>query len=232
MKRFWKEASVAEAEDGWTVLLDQRPVRTPMQRPLVVPLPVMAQEIAAEWEAQVEKIDPRSMPMTRVAATCLDRVAPEQPEVTRMIAAYGETDLLCYRADYPAALIERQQAGWDPVLDWAADRFGARLNVGAGVMHIPQPPGAIEALRAGLGAPSAWEMTGLAEMTTISGSLVLALAVWDGWLEGPDAWTRAQIDEQWNIDQWGEDHEAAALSAKREADFLLAARTIAILQGR
>ena len=232
MKRFWKETSFELHPDGgWQVLLDGRPVRTPAKNAIAVPVQSMAEEIAAEWDAQTEEVDPRTMPMTRMAATCLDRVAPEMPAVAEMIAAYGETDLLCYRADTPAELISRQEIGWDPLLDWAAERFGARLNTGAGVMHIPQPPGAVRALSDCVQSETAWTLTALSELTTISGSLVLGLAVRWGWLGPEEGWALSRIDEQWNIDQWGEDEEAAELAARRRADFLLAARTIALIEG-
>ena len=230
MKRFWKAAFAEPAEDGWAILLDGRPVRTPARNAVVVPVQSLADEIAAEWDAQAEDVDPRTMPMTRMAATCLDRVAPERAVVAQMIAAYGETDLLCYRAETPAELVSRQEIGWDPVLAWVAEEHGARLRTGAGVMHIPQPEAALSALAAKVEIETAWPLTGLAELTTLSGSLVLGLAVRHGWLGADEAWALSRIDEQWNIDQWGADEDAAALSAKKYADFALAARTIAMIE--
>lgn len=229
VKRFWTAARVARAEDGWMVLLDQHPVRTPARRQVAVPLRAMADEIAAEWDAQDGEVDPLSMPMTRAAATCLDRVAPEAAAVAKTIAAYGETDLLCYRADAPAALVARQQAQWDPMLDWAATTLGAQLNSGPGVMHIAQPPSAIEALSREVRKLDPWALTALAELTTLSGSLVLALAVRHGALTDDEAWELSRLDEQWNIEQWGEDHEAAQLTARRAAEFAHAARLLGLL---
>lgn len=229
MKRFWKETSVDEGPDGFTVLLDGKPVKTPARQSCAVPFRSIADEIAKEWDAQEDVVSPLSMPMTRMAATCLDRVAPEMTAVQQMVAAYGGTDLLCYRADYPEALIVRQAEGWDPVLDWAADRFGARLNVGSGVMHIAQPPAAEAALARRVQEIDAWALTGLSELVTISGSLVLGLAVLDQHLDPETAWDLSRIDEQWNIDEWGEDHEAALLAAKRQADFAQASRVLSIL---
>ncbi|MFK7941332.1 MAG: ATP12 family chaperone protein [Paracoccaceae bacterium] len=230
MKRFWKQAIVEEGGDGWSVLLDGRPVRTPARNAVTVPVQTIAEEIATEWDAQGEDVDPRSMPMTRMAATCLDRVAPEMAAVAEMIAAYGETDLLCYRADAPAELVERQVTGWNPVLDWASDCYGARLNTGAGVMHIPQPPSAVSALRNAVLTERAWSLTALSELTTISGSLVLGLAVRHGWLGAEKGWSLSRIDEDWNIELWGDDQELAQLTAKRQADFMLAARTVMLLE--
>lgn len=230
MKRFWKETRAEEVEGGWGITLDARPVRTPARHAVVVPVRAIADEIASEWDAQEGKVDPRTMPMTRMAATCLDRVAPEMTTVADSVAAYGETDLLCYRADGPAELVQRQEIGWNPALDWVAERYGARLNVGAGVMHIPQPPSACASLRNAVTAEGAWGLTSLSELTTLSGSLVLGLAVRHGWLGAEEAWALSRIDEQWNIEQWGDDEVAAAQSAKRYADFMLAARTIALIE--
>lgn len=229
MKRFWKDVSVEESADGFAILLDGKPVKTPARRSCSVPVRAMADEIAAEWDAQEELVSPLKMPMTRVAATCLDRVAPELTAVQEMIIAYGGTDLLCYRATHPVELIARQTAGWDPVLAWAADAFGAQLNTGSGVMHIAQPPAAEDALGRQVREVDAWRLTGLSELVTISGSLVLGLAVLKKRLRPDEAWHLSRIDEQWNIDEWGEDFEAVELAAKREADFMQAARVLEML---
>lgn len=231
VKRFWKNVTVVEDEPGFAVLLDGKPVKTPARNTCSVPVRAMADEIAAEWEAQEDVVSPLTMPMTRVAATCLDRVAPEMAAVQDMIIAYGGTDLLCYRADYPVELIAKQADGWDPVLAWAADDLGAQLNVGAGVMHISQPPGAEEALARHVREADSWALTCLSELVTISGSLVLGLAVLKERIAAKEAWHLSRIDEQWNIDEWGEDFEAAELAAKREADFMQAARVLGMLGG-
>ena len=229
MKRFWTEAKTASAGDGWTVLLDGRPVRTPAKRQVIVPVSKMAEAIAREWDAQDETIQPLSMPMTRAAATCLDRVTPEAKAVAVNIASYGETDLLCYRAEAPVALVDRQAHGWDPVLTWAREALGAQLTVGTGVMHIAQSSEAVEALSREVSGLDPWRLTCLAELTTISGSLVLGLAVRHGRLDASEAWRLSRVDEDWNIEQWGEDHDAAEQAAKREADFLHAAHVLELL---
>lgn len=229
MKRFWKEARTEQVENGWLIRLDGRPVRTPARRLCIVPVAGMADGIAAEWNAQGPRVDPFSMPLTRAASTCLDRVMPEIETVWRNIAAYGGTDLLCYHAPGPAELIRRQEEGWDPLLDWAADRLGARLVVGEGVMHIAQPEDAIERLATHVRTFDAWELTGLSELTTLSGSLIIALAILHGHLLPEDGWALSRLDEQWNIDQWGEDAEASLQAARREADFLAAARQLRLL---
>jgi chaperone required for assembly of F1-ATPase len=229
MKRFWEEAHSERVEGGWLIRLDARPVRTPARRLCVVPLAAMADGIAAEWNAQGDRIDPLSMPLTRAASTCLDRVMPELDAVRRNVAAYGGTDLVCYRAPEPPELVARQARGWDPVLDWAAGALGARLVVGEGVMHVAQPPEAVARLGAEVEALDAWELTALAELTTLTGSLVLALAVCHGRLEPAEAWALSRIDEQWNIEQWGEDAEAAEHAARRESDFLAGAELLRLL---
>lgn len=229
MKRFWKEARVDHVEGGWLVRLDERPVRTPARRLCVVPVAGMAEGIAAEWNAQNDRIDPLSMPLTRAASTCLDRVIPELDSVRRTVAGYGGTDLLCYRAPEPAELAERQTRDWDPLLDWAREAFGAQLAIGEGVMHVAQPPETVERLADEVRALDPWELTAVTELTTLSGSLVIALAVLHGRVAADEAWMLSRIDEQWNIEQWGEDAEAALQTARRKADFLAAARLLRLL---
>lgn len=231
MKRFWKEVTVAEDADGFAIFLDGKTVKTPARNTCRVPTRAIADEIAMEWEAQEEVVSPLQMPMTRVAATCLDRVAPEMAAVQEMISAYGGTDLLCYRATHPAGLVARQAEGWDPILSWAAASIGAQLKIGSGVMHIAQPSAAEEVLAECVRAVDAWNLTCLSELVTISGSLVLGLSVLERHLDPDLAWDLSRIDEQWNIDEWGEDFEAAELAAKRQADFMQAAKVLAMLNG-
>ncbi|HRK43181.1 MAG TPA: ATP12 family chaperone protein, partial [Gemmobacter sp.] len=147
-KRFWKAATPAPVEGGFTVTLDGRPVKTPAKTLLVLPTEAMARLIAAEWDAQAEMVAPETMPATRAANSALDKVQAQFAEVAEMLAEYGGTDLLCYRAEGPEALVARQAAGWDPLLDWARDRYQAPLVATAGVMFIAQPPGSLAALRA------------------------------------------------------------------------------------
>lgn len=229
MKRFWKTVTTEETPDGWRVLLDGRPVSTPARRPCVVPLAEMAAAIAEEWAAQKDQVRPQDMPMTRTAATCLDRVEPQELAIRETLATYGETDLLCYRATHPDALIHRQQEAWDPVLDWAADKFDAPLVRGAGVMHISQPARSVANLANALAACTPWQLTAMADLIQMSGSLVLALGVLHKYMEADQAWALSRIDDQWNIDEWGEDAEAAADAAKRMADFKHAARVLKML---
>ncbi|MDU8912225.1 ATP12 family chaperone protein [Aestuariicoccus sp. MJ-SS9] len=217
-KRFWKTAEVAPAEGGWTVTLDTRPVRTPAKSALVVPTRALAQAVAAEWAAQDKVIDPLSMPYTRSANAAIDKVAVQQPEVADMLAAYGDSDLLCYRADSPEELVSRQAAAWDPLLDWAAQDLGARLEPRTGIMHTPQDPDALARLSGQVHALTAFELAGFHDLVAISGSLILGFAVARKRLSAEAAWDISRIDEHWQEEQWGEDDEAKTMAAhKREA---------------
>lgn len=221
-KRFWTETAVEETPGGFTVRLDGRPVKTPAKTLLVVPTRAMAERIAAEWDAQQGKIDPRSMPWTRSANAALDKVAVQFDEVAGLLAAYGATDLLCYRAESPAELVLRQSEGWDPLLDWAATALGAALRTTVGVMHVAQPAESLERLSARVHGMTAFQLTGFHDLVAISGSLVLALAVTDGRLEAEEAWLLSRLDEHWQAEVWGRDEEAEALEAVRHEGFLQA----------
>lgn len=227
-KRFWKQATAVETEGGFTVQLDGRPVKTPAKTLLVVPTLALAQAIAAEWEAQTGEVRPETMPFTRSANSSLDKIIPQFEEVAAMLAAYGGTDLLCYRATGPEALVARQAAAWDPLLDWAARELDAPLKATAGVMHIAQDPAALESLHRRVAAFSPFQLAAFHDLVAISGSLVLGFAVTQGRLDAEAAWALSRIDEAWQIEQWGEDEEAAAAEAVRHADFLQAARFYAL----
>ncbi len=210
MKRFYKNADAAEHLGGYGVFLDGRPVRTPAKRDMVLPGVALAKAIAEEWEAQAEKVDPATMPMMRLAATAMDRVSPQRAHVVGEIAAYGGSDLLCYRAEYPEALIMRQAACWDPLLSWCAERFGARLAVTTGIVHIPQDEQALAALRDAVAACDDFTLSALHTLVGVSGSLVIGLAVLHGRLKAREAFSVSQIDEDFQREQWGEDKEAMA----------------------
>ncbi|MBZ4021147.1 ATPase [Rhodobacter sp. TJ_12] len=223
-KRFWKEATVEEAEGGFTVKLDGRGVKTPAKAALTVPTRAMAESIAAEWQAQGEKVDPTTMPVTRSANAALDKVAAQKDEVTELIAAYGETDLLCYRAEQPEALVARQCAAWDRWLDWAEERYAARLKVTPGIVPVLQPAPALVALGKRVEACDIWELAALHDLVGLTGSLVLGLAVAEGALAADAAWDLSRVDEDWQIAQWGEDEEAAELAALKKQALLHAER--------
>lgn len=218
-KRFWTEVRVEQQGDGFAVLLDGRGVKTPAKTSLIVPSEALAQAIAKEWDAQDDKIVPETMPMTRSANAALDKVTPQFNEVASLLAAYGETDLLCYRAASPSELIERQAKAWDPILDWAAEKFEARLNIGQGVMYVEQDPHAIDALTKQVISMTPFELTGFHDLVGMSGSLVLALSVIHGVTAVGDAWELSRLDETWQIEQWGNDEEASKISAQKCISF-------------
>jgi chaperone required for assembly of F1-ATPase len=229
MKRFYKEAAVLPEAGGLAVLLDGRPVKTPARHFLRVPTEELAEAIAAEWNAQGEDIDPRSMPLTGLANAAIDRVEPDAAEFARGIALYGESDLLCYRSEGPQVLVRRQAAAWDPLLEWARKRYDIGFEVTAGVMHKPQPVQTVERLADAVAARDAFRLAALQPLTTISGSLVIALALAEGEIGLDTAWTAATLDEAWQAEQWGEDELATQALKARRRDFEAAYRFLTLL---
>ncbi len=227
-KRFWQAAVAEPCADGFTVRLDGRAVKTPAKAALVVPTLEMAQAIAAEWDAQTGEVRPDTMPVTRAANSAIDKIVPQRAEVVAIVAAYGGSDLLCYRATGPEPLIARQAAGWDPLLGWAADVLGAELRVTSGVIPVPQPEAAVAALHDRVAAQSEFRLAALHDLVAISGSLVLGLAVTEGRLSADEAWALSRIDEAWQIEQWGEDEDAAAMEAHKRTAFHAASRFYAL----
>ena len=223
-KRFWKEAQVLPAVGGFAVHLDGRPVKTPAKAALILPNRAMAEAVAAEWNAQDGVLDPETMPCTRAANSALDKLSVQRAEVAAMLAAYGGSDLLCYRATRPQPLIERQAAAWTPLLDWAAAEFGAPLVVTPGVMPTAQPEDSLARLAAQVDALDPFRLAAFHDLVAISGSLVLALAVIRGRIGAEEAWAIARLDETWQIEQWGEDEAEAKAEAYRRAAFLQADR--------
>ena len=222
-KRFWKEARVAEVDGGWTVTLDGRKVRTPAKADFVVPTRALAESCAAEWAAQDELVRPDTMPHTRTANSAIDKVRAQHGEVAALVAAYGETDLTCYRAEGPDELVARQAAAWDPLIGWAETALGARLVPVAGVMHQAQASEALARLAEATVALDAFELAAFHDLVALSGSLVIGFAAARG-ARAPEAlWEDSRIDESWQAEQWGDDDEALARRAKRHEEFTLAA---------
>ena len=229
MKRFWKDVSVSQEGEGWGVRLDGRPVKTPARAALAVPTQALAQAIADEWRDTGETIDPRAMPLTGLANAAIDRIAPDTASFARGLAVYGESDLLCYRAEGPAPLVSRQAQSWDPILAWAQQYYDAVFELASGITHMPQPPESIARLNAAVAARDPFALAGLSPLVTISGSLLVALALAEGAISLDTAWAAATLDEQWQAEHWGEDEEAAAALANRRRDFEAAARFLALL---
>ncbi|MDJ1006754.1 MAG: ATP12 family protein [Paracoccaceae bacterium] len=227
-RRFWSAVRVGQEAAGWAVLLDERPIKTPGRASLLSPTEALAAAVAAEWEAQTEEIRPETMPFTRALNSAIDKVAPDPGPVADMLAGYAETDLLCYRATHPEELIERQDAAWDPYLDWAAEAYGARLEPVFGVMPAAQDAAALDLLRRAVHRLDPHALTALHEVVTLTGSLVLGLAGLEGRVEPGDLWRDARIDELWQAEQWGADAEAEAAAAAREAAVKQALRFYAL----
>lgn len=219
-KRFWTEATVEEADGGFRVMLDGRGVSTPGKLPLTMPTRAMAEAVAVEWDAQEGEIKPLTMPHTRSANSAIERVTPQYADVAGMLVGYADTDLLCYRADKPDELTRRQADAWDPLLDWAAATLGARLETRIGVMWIGQSADAMEVFAETLAKVGPFPMTALHDLVTLSGSLVLGLAVSRGHISAKEAWRISRIDEAWQIEEWGADEEAAEVAAIKEAQLL------------
>ncbi|KQM62464.1 MULTISPECIES: ATP12 family chaperone protein [unclassified Sphingomonas] len=226
MKRFWQDVAVT-AEGG--IALDGRPVRTPGRLALVAPFPALAEGIAAEWRAVGEDVDPRAMPLTGLANAAIERIAPDAPTFAGGIAVYGGSDLLCYRAE-PGPLAERQAAAWDPVLEWARDRHGVDFVVTGGVMPVEQPPRTLARLREAVVALSPWELAPLSPIVSLTGSLLLGLAIVERAIDADSAWAAAHVDEDWQAEQWGEDSLAAETRAAHAADYRAAVRFLDLIR--
>lgn len=229
IKRFYKQACFAESAAGYAITLDGKPVKTPAGKPLEVPARALAEAIAAEWEGQGAEVRPNSMPLTQLASTALDRVGPERAAIIEQMVGYAGTDLLCYRADYPPDLVLRQTRGWQPLLDWAGSELGANLDVTEGVIAIEQPPAALAALEARLSGCDVWKLTAVQSATAAAGSLVLALALTEGRLTGTETFELSQLDETFQIEQWGEDAEATQRRAILKRDIAAAERLLALV---
>lgn len=231
-KRFWKSASAQAAEQGYGVFLDGRPVRTPAKAVLNVPSLAIAERIAREFDSQGERIDPRTMPFTRTANAAIDKVSIQHADVADMLAAYGDSDLLCYRADAPDGLVARQAAEWDPLLEWAAQTLGARLEARVGVMHVPQDTEALANLRRRVHELTEFEMAAFHDLVAISGSLIIGFAARAGARNIHDLWAISRVDEIWQQEQWGEDEEAKELAEHKNAAFLHANEFLRLLSAQ
>lgn len=218
-KRFYKVVSVDEREGRFQVLLDGRPVKTPGKLALALPDREFAEAVASEWDAQVERINPDVMHLTRIANSGIEAVPPKREAVADEIAKYAGADLLVYRAESPQGLADMQSENWDPVLRWAESALGARFTLAGGIMHVAQPEESLSIVRGEVGRHDPLGLAALHTVTSISGSVLLALAVSGRAVEPEAAWTAACVDEDWNIRQWGEDAEATRLRARKRDEF-------------
>ena len=231
MKRFWKTADVKEETGGWAVLLDGKPVRTPLRTPLIVQSELLARAIAGEWNSIENDIDPRAMPLTGLANAAIDRGRPDPAGFAAALAKYAQGDLVCYRAERPRELVSRQQQSWDPLLTWARRRFDVDFRTTEGLLHVDQPQATVERLSHAVSALDEFRLAALSPLVTIGGSLVAALAVLEAEISAESAWNAVTVDERWQLEQWGADSEAEQRLENSRRDFLAAARFLELLSG-
>lgn len=227
-RRFYANAIAGPVDGGFGVLLDGRAARTPAKRLLSVASLELAAALAGEWAAQATTIDPATMPLTRIAIAAVDGVTGNEYAVAEDIVAFAGSDLVCYRAAGPSGLVALQSMHWDPVVAWSERRLGARMRLAEGVMHVAQDAAALDAVRRHLAGRSALCLAALHVMTTLTGSALIALAHADGALDTAAAWAAAHVDEDWQIRQWGEDHEARLRRERRFLDMQAASRITAL----
>ena len=227
-KRFWKEVQVVSENGGFAIHLDARPTRTPARAPLVLPTMALAEVVAQEWRDVADEINPALMPVTRIVNTALDAVAGRRLDVADDCARYAGSDLLFYRAESPERLVERQSRHWDPVLAWARETHGWRFVLAAGVIHCDQPRETLDAVRDYLhGLDDVMRLSAVHVVTTLTGSVLLAIALSEGAF-GPTAiWHAAHVDEDVQMEFWGQDAEALERRGRREIEFRAAATVLA-----
>lgn len=230
MKRFWRKAEIVEADDGFGIALDGRRVKTPARADRLIPTKPLAEAIAAEWNECGDDVDPRAMPLTGLANAAIDRIAPDKENYAAGIASYGESDLVCYRAEGPETLVRWQSESWDALLAWARRRYDVDFNCQTGIMHVPQPEETVRKLAHAVAALDAFQLAGLSPLVTIGGSLVAGLAVLEDMMPAETAWDAGSLDDRWQLEQWGDDPEARAALDARRRDFLAAARFLELLR--
>ena len=224
-KRFWTDVAIVDRG----IRLDGRALKTPARAELLLPSDALAAAVAEEWRAVEGAIDPRAMPLTGLANAAIDRVAPDVAAFVAGLARYAQADLLCYRAAHPTELIAKQAEVWDPPLDWARSRYDIDFVVTAGIVHVAQPAATVARLEAAVAARDAFHLAALSPLVTLSGSLVLTLALAEGAMTEQQAWDAAELDELWQAEHWGEDSLATTMRDDKRRDFRAAARFLALL---
>jgi chaperone required for assembly of F1-ATPase len=228
VRRGYSEVRVAATDDGFGVKLDDKALKTPAGTPIVVPTRALAAAIAEEWSNQGDRLRLDALPLTRIASTALDRVSARRAELRRELAAYGETELVCHHAERPPELVARQRAAWQPLVDWLADRFDARLETTQGILAREQPRASIAALARALESYDDWRLAALSVAVGAAGSLAIGLALIEKRLDPRQAFEAAELDASYQIEAWGEYHEATRRRAEIRADLESAARFIAL----
>jgi chaperone required for assembly of F1-ATPase len=229
MKRFYTSASIVDDAAGFGISLDARPLRTPARVPLMLPTRALAEGVAAEWNAQTDSINPRSMPLTGLSNAAIDRVAPQPQAFADTLARFAENELLAYRADHPPALVSRQVSEWDPWLAWARARYDIDFVIVTGIIHRPQPAATLDRITAAYRALDAFQLAALNPVVTISGSGIVGLAVAEAQMDAPTAWAIGHLDELWQAEQWGKDPLAEAAQKERQDDLEAAVRFLRLL---
>ena len=230
-KRFWKNVHVVSSEAGYFIKLDDKILKTPAKRQMMLPTEALAKKVASEWDEQVEEIDLTTMPFTKSANAALDKVSEQYEEVSSLLSEYGETDLLYYRADSPPEIQKRQKTEWDPIINWAENTFKVQRNCGTGIVYIPQNEKLFSETRKKINNLSIFELTAFYEMVSITGSLILGLAIINGRLSAEEAYQLSRIDEQWQLEQWGEDEEAQVASNLKNVAILHSEEFFALSDG-
>jgi chaperone required for assembly of F1-ATPase len=229
VRRFWKQVEVIGADGGFGIAIDGKPINTPGRFDFAMPTDALAEAIAAEWRSCGETIDPRVMPLTGLANAAIERVAADPQAFAAGLARYSESDLLCYRAEGPAALVARQAESWDALLAWARRRYDVDFETCLGVMHVAQPEETVRKLGHAVAALDDFQLAGLSPLVTIGGSLVAALAVLEEMMPAEDVWEAVSLDDRWQLEQWGDDPEARAALDARRRDFMAGAHFLELL---
>jgi chaperone required for assembly of F1-ATPase len=230
VKRFWKDAAAVPSEGGYGVTLDGRPVRTPARALLTLPNAALADAVAAEWREAGETVDPRAMPLTGLANAAIDRIAPDPQAFADGLARYAASDLLCYRAEGPSALVAREAERWNPLLQWARRRYDVDFTVTSGVAPVDQSPDTLVRLGQAVAVLNPFELAALSPLVTVGGSLVAGLALLEQAFDADTIWAAISLDESWQLETWGSDAEAEKALAGREADFRAGVRLLSLLR--
>jgi chaperone required for assembly of F1-ATPase len=227
-KRFYKLVEV-KGDESFAILLDGRPLKTPLKRNLILPSAPLAEAIADEWAAQGERIDPDQMLITKLANTAIDRVAGDEQRIIEELVDYARSDLVCYRAAEPESLVTRQKLFWDPILTWAEETLDTRFFAIQGIVHKPQPRHSLDVVARYLRQFDAMRLCALHNLTTLTGSALIALSIESGFLKPERAWLSAHVDEDWQIGRWGRDEEAAERRARRRQEFEAAVKFLGLV---
>ena len=215
-KRFYKTVAVT---DQLGIALDGRNVKTPLKATLVMPTRVLAEAVAAEWDAQADVINPHAMPLTKLANTAIDRAISEKSRIAAEILSFASSDMVCYRAESPAGLVQRQTAHWDPIIAWAKADLNVEFTTVSTITHKRQSPAALQALEVHITSLDPFSFVAIHNLATLTGSALLAAITAAGKITANAAWLAANVDEDWQIETWGEDAEASARRAGRLNEF-------------